>query len=141
LLLFRKIGYFKRVQFSFFPSSLMFLTNYFTIFIFLIFCIVVSVIIFFLSFFLSSKLDDTEKLTAYECGFSPFSDSRNEFDIKFYIVAILFLIFDLEISYLFPFSVCLDFIPFYGFLCMFFFLFLLTVGFFYEWKKGALDWD
>ena len=119
----------------------MFLTNYFSIFFFLVVSIVLSSIIFFLSFALSSKLDDTEKLTAYECGFAPFSDSRSEFDVKFYIVAILFIIFDLEISFLFPFSVCLDFISPIGFFCMLWFLFVLTVGFFFEWKKGALDWD
>jgi len=110
----------------------MFLNDYFTILIFLLFCILLSIIIFFLSFLLSTKQDDAEKLTAYECGFSPFSDSRNEFDLKFYVVAILFLIFDLEISYLFPFSVCLDLISQIGLFCMLFFLFLLTVGFFYE---------
>jgi NADH-quinone oxidoreductase subunit A len=119
----------------------MFLNNYFSILLFLIFSIILSTIIFFLSFVLSSKLDDAEKLTAYECGFNPFSDSRAEFDVKFYIVAILFIIFDLEISFLFPFSVCLDYISFFGFYCMLIFLFALTVGFFYEWKKGALDWD
>lgn len=86
-------------------------------------------------------MDDAEKLTAYECGFNPFSDSRSEFDVKFYIVAILFIIFDLEISFLFPFSVCLDTISNVGSYFMLIFLFLLTVGFFYEWKKGALDWD
>lgn len=100
-----------------------------------------SCIIFFLSFVLSVKLDDAEKLTAYECGFNPFSDSRSEFDVKFYIVAILFIIFDLEISFLFPFSVCLDLLSTTGAYSMLIFLFLLTVGFFYEWKKGALDWD
>jgi len=106
--------------------------NYFSILLFLIFSIILSFIIFFLSFFLSSKLDDTEKLTAYECGFNPFSDSRSEFDVKFYIVAILFIIFDLEISFLFPFSVCLDFISIQGFYMMLIFLFILTIGFFYE---------
>jgi len=90
---------------------------------------------------LSAKLDDAEKLTAYECGFNPFSDSRSEFDVKFYIVAILFIIFDLEISFLFPFSVCLDLLSITGAYSMIIFLFLWTVGFFYEWKKGALDWD
>jgi len=94
--------------------------------------IVLSTIIFFLSFLVSSKLDDVEKLTAYECGFNPFSDSRNEFDVKFYIVAILFIIFDLEISFLFPFSVTLNLIPTAGIYAMLIFLFLLTVGFFYE---------
>lgn len=110
----------------------MFQATYFSIFLFLTFSIVLSSIIFFLSFFLSSKLDDAEKLTAYECGFNPFSDSRAEFDVKFYIVAILFLIFDLEISFLFPFSVCLNSITSTGFYCMLIFLFVLTIGFVYE---------
>jgi NADH-quinone oxidoreductase subunit A len=110
----------------------MFGANYLSLFFFLLFSCVLSCIIFFLSFFLSSKLDDAEKLTAYECGFNPFSDSRAEFDVKFYIVAILFLIFDLEISFLFPFAVCLDFIKFSGFYVMIIFLSILTIGFFYE---------
>jgi NADH:ubiquinone oxidoreductase subunit 3 (subunit A) len=93
---------------------------------------VLSTIIFFLSFILSSKLDDAEKLTAYECGFNPFSDSRSEFDIKFYIVAILFLIFDLEISFLFPFAVCFDVIGAHAFYFVLIFLVLLTIGFIYE---------
>jgi len=110
----------------------MFLTNYFSILIFFAISIILAAIIFFLSFFLSSKLDDAEKLSAYECGFNPFSDSRSEFDIKFYIVAILFLIFDLEISFLFPFSVCLDVISLTGLYVMLVFLFILTIGFYYE---------
>ena len=110
----------------------MFLTNYLAIFLFFLFSVVLSTIIFFLSFLLSSKLDDTEKLTAYECGFNPFFDSRAEFDVKFYIVAILFLIFDLEISYLFPFVVCLDLLSNASILLMLFFLFVLTVGFYFE---------
>lgn len=110
----------------------MFSLTYFSIFAFLIFSCVLSTIIFFLSYVLSSKLDDAEKLTIYECGFNPFSDSRSEFDIKFYIVAILFLIFDLEISYLFPFVVCLDLIQNIGIYFMLFFLFILTIGFYYE---------
>ena len=121
--------------------SMMFGFNYLLIFSFFIFSIVLSTIIFFLSYLLSSKLDDTEKLTIYECGFNPFNDSRSEFNVKFYIVAILFLIFDLEISYLFPFAVCLNLITSLGIYFMLFFLFILTIGFFYEWKKGALDWD
>jgi NADH-quinone oxidoreductase subunit A len=111
---------------------LMFLTNYFSILIFFVVSVILASIIFFLSFFLSSKLDDAEKLSAYECGFNPFSDSRSEFDIKFYIVAILFLIFDLEISFLFPFSVCLDVIQLTGLYVMLVFLFILTIGFYYE---------
>jgi|TARA_B100000767_G_C19564393_1_gene450471 NADH-quinone oxidoreductase subunit A len=110
----------------------MFLANYFSILIFFAISIILAAIIFFLSFFLSSKLDDAEKLSAYECGFNPFSDSRSEFDIKFYIVAILFLIFDLEISFLFPFSVCLDVISLTGLYVMLVFLFILTIGFYYE---------
>jgi len=117
----------------------MFSLNYFSILVFLLFSIVLSCIIFFLSFFLSAKLDDTEKLTAYECGFNPFSDSRSEFDVKFYIVAILFIIFDLEISFLFPFSVSLNLLSISAIYSMLFFLFLLTVGFYFEWLKGALD--
>ena len=119
----------------------MFGINYLSIFFFLIFSIVLSGIIFFLSYALSSKLDDAEKLTIYECGFNPFNDSRTEFNVKFYIVAILFLIFDLEISYLFPFVVCIDLISNVSVFFMLLFLFILTIGFFYEWKKGALDWD
>ena len=91
-----------------------------------------SQIFFKNSFLLSSKLDDAEKLTAYECGFNPFSDSRNEFDIKFYIVAILFIIFDLEISFLFPFAVSFDLIGIQAFYSVLTFLVLLTVGFIYE---------
>jgi NADH-quinone oxidoreductase subunit A len=117
----------------------MFSLQYLSIFIFFLLSVGLSCIVFFLSFFLSSKLDDAEKLTAYECGFSPFFDSRSEFDIKFYIVAILFLIFDLEIFFLFPFSNCLNFLTTQSVFVMLFFLGLLTIGFFFEWKKGALD--
>lgn len=124
------------------PFSFIFtMQNYFSVFIFFLLSVLLSSIIFFLSFICSTKLDDAEKLSAYECGFNPFSDSRNEFDIKFYLIAILFIIFDLEISFLFPFSVCLDILEFNGFFAMLFFLWLLTVGFIFEWKKGALDWD
>jgi NADH-quinone oxidoreductase subunit A len=98
----------------------------------LVLSIALSTIIFFLSYLLSSKLDDAEKLTIYECGFNPFNDSRSEFNIKFYIVAILFLIFDLEISYLFPFIVSLNLISNLGIFFMLLFLFILTVGFFFE---------
>ena len=84
---------------------------------------------------------DPEKLSAYECGFEPFNDSRMEFDVRFYLVAILFIIFDLEIAFLFPWAISLGEIGFYGFFSMMLFLFILTVGFIYEWKKGALDWE
>ena len=120
--------------------SKMFLKNYSSILIFLSASVILSLIIFVLSFLVSQKADDREKLTAYECGFNPFEDSRNEFDVRFYLVAILFLIFDLEISFLFPFIASFHCINFIGFYSMFFFLFILTVGFVYEWQKGALDW-
>lgn len=118
----------------------MFLLNYTSLLIFFLLSCGLSFIIYILSFLLSVSLDDTEKLSTYECGFNPFEDSRNEFDIRFYIVAILFLIFDLEISFLFPFVVSLtDFNIRFPFYCIFIFLLILTVGFFYEWKKGSLD--
>ena len=84
---------------------------------------------------------DAEKLSAYECGFDPFDDARGRFDIRFYLVAILFLIFDLEVSFLFPWSVCLSYVGLFGFFSMMVFLAILTVGFVYEWRKGALDWE
>jgi len=84
---------------------------------------------------------DIEKLSAYECGFDPFEESLGRFDIKFYIVAILFLIFDLEIVFLFPWSVILLQLPLFSFWIIFYFLFILIIGFIYEWKKGALDWN
>ena len=112
--------------------SKMFLKNYSYILIFLSASVILSLIIFVLSFLISQKADDREKLTAYECGFNPFEDSRNEFDVRFYLVAILFLIFDLEISFLFPFIASFHCINFVGLYSMFFFLFILTVGFVYE---------
>ncbi len=112
--------------------SKMFLKNYSSILIFLTASVILSLIIFVLSFLVSQKADDREKLTAYECGFNPFEDSRNEFDVRFYLVAILFLIFDLEISFLFPFIASFHCINFIGLYSMFFFLFILTVGFVYE---------
>ena len=110
----------------------MFLKNYSSILIFLTASLILSLVIFTLSFLVSQKADDREKLTAYECGFNPFKDSRNEFEIKFYLVAILFLIFDLEISFLFPFIMCLDQLTIVGVGSMFIFLLVLTVGFYYE---------
>jgi len=85
-------------------------------------------------------MDDREKLSVYECGFSPFEDSKGEFDIRFYLVAILFIIFDLEISFLFPFVTCFSSIGALGFYSMLIFLVVLTIGFVYEWQKGAIDW-
>ncbi len=84
---------------------------------------------------------DTEKLSEYECGFPAFEDARSQFDVRFYLVAILFLIFDLEVAFLFPWAVSLDHTGWTGWLGMMFFLFILAVGFAYEWKKGALEWE
>ena len=93
------------------------------------------------SFIAGDSKPDSEKLSAYECGFEPFQDSRMEFDVRFYLVAILFIIFDLEIAFLFPWAISLGNIGILGFTSMMIFLFILTVGFIYEWKKGALDWE
>jgi NADH-quinone oxidoreductase subunit A len=84
---------------------------------------------------------DSEKLSAYECGFEPFEDARRQFDVRFYLVSILFIIFDLEVAFLFPWAVSLGDIGVFGFWSMIVFLGVLTVGFIYEWNKGALDWE
>ena len=121
--------------------SLDFLNNYLTIIIFLAVALILSLGFLVLNFAFSPKNPDPEKLSAYECGFEPFNDSRMEFDVRFYLVAILFIIFDLEIAFLFPWAISLGKIGIFGFISMMIFLFILTVGFIYEWKKGALDWE
>ena len=118
-----------------------FLKDYLSIIIFLFIALGLSVGFIVLNFLFSPKNPDPEKLSAYECGFEAFSDSRMEFDVRFYLVAILFIIFDLEIAFLFPWAVSLGNIGPLGFWSMMIFLFILTIGFIYEWKKGALDWD
>ncbi len=121
--------------------SLDFLNNYLTIIIFLAIALILSLGFLLLNFAFSPKNPDPEKLSAYECGFEPFNDSRMEFDIRFYLVAILFIIFDLEIAFLFPWAITLGNLGLFGFFSMMLFLFILTIGFIYEWKKGALDWE
>ena len=118
-----------------------FLKDYLSIILFLIIALGLSVAFIVLNFILSPKKPDPEKLSAYECGFEAFDDSRIEFDVRFYLVAILFIIFDLEIAFLFPWAITLGNIGLLGFCSMMIFLFILTVGFIYEWKKGALDWE
>jgi len=118
-----------------------FLKDYLSIILFLIIALGLSVAFIVINFVLSPKKPDPEKLSAYECGFEPFDDSRMEFDVRFYLVAILFIIFDLEIAFLFPWAISLGNIGILGFCSMMIFLFILTVGFIYEWKKGALDWE
>ena len=93
------------------------------------------------AFLVAYKQPDPEKLSAYECGFNAFDDARMKFDVRFYLVAILFIIFDLEVSFLFPWAVAFGQVGLYGFWSMMLFLAVLTIGFIYEWKKGALEWD
>ena len=118
-----------------------FLQDYFPIMLFLFIALGLSIGFIILNFVFSPKNPDPEKLSAYECGFEPFNDSRMEFDVRFYLVAILFIIFDLEIAFLFPWAISLGTIGIYGYVSMLIFLFILTIGFIYEWKKGALDWE
>ena len=118
-----------------------FLRDYLSIIIFLFISLGLSVGFIVLNFLFSPKNPDPEKLSAYECGFEAFGDSRMEFDVRFYLVAILFIIFDLEIAFLFPWAISLGNLGPLGFWSMMVFLLILTIGFIYEWKKGALDWD
>ena len=118
-----------------------FLSEYLSIVIFLFISLLLSIGFIFINFLAAPKNPDPEKLSAYECGFEAFSDSRIQFDVRFYLVAILFIIFDLEIAFLFPWAISLGNIGLLGFSSMMIFLFILTIGFVYEWKKGALDWE
>ncbi len=92
-------------------------------------------------FILGPRKPDSEKLSPYECGFEAFEDTRMRFDVRYYLVAILFIIFDLEIAFLFPWAIVLDEIGLFGYLAMMLFLGILVIGFIYEWKKGALEWE
>ena len=101
-----------------------------------------SLLLLGVAFFLGSSFQaDPERVSAYECGFDPFDDARARFDVRFYLVAILFIIFDLEVTFLFPWAVCLSRLSEFGFWSMMIFLAVLTIGFIYEWKKGALEWE
>ena len=100
-----------------------------------------AILVLGLSFVFSTRKADPEKISAYECGFDPFDDARGNFDIQFYLVAILFIIFDLEVTFLFPWALTLNKIGFFGFWTMMAFLLVLTIGFIYEWRKGALEWS
>jgi NADH-quinone oxidoreductase subunit A len=118
-----------------------FLTEYFSIILFLLIAIALSFGFIIANYLAAPSNPDPEKLSAYECGFEAFDDSRMEFDVRFYLVAILFIIFDLEIAFLFPWAISLGSIGALGFWSMMIFLAVLTVGFIYEWKKGALEWE
>ena len=111
------------------------------IFIYFLFALALSLLLVGVSFLFATRKSDPEKISAYECGFDPFDDARSRFDIQFYLVAILFIIFDLEVTFLFPWALVLNKVGVFGFWSMMVFLFVLTVGFIYEWKKGALDWN
>lgn len=117
------------------------LENYLPILIFIIVGVLVGVLPVLIGFFLGPSHPDSEKLSPYECGFEAFEDSRMKFDVRYYLVAILFIIFDLEIAFLFPWAVVLDEIGVFGFVAMAVFLGILVIGFIYEWKKGALEWE
>ena len=118
-----------------------FLSEYFSIILFLFIAIALSFGFVLANFLAAPNNPDPEKLSAYECGFEAFDDSRMEFDVRFYLVAILFIIFDLEIAFLFPWAISLGNIGALGFWSMMIFLTVLTIGFIYEWKKGALEWE
>ena len=117
------------------------LINYLPILLFIFIAAGLSVVMILGSLLLGKQNPDPEKLSAYECGFDAFADTRNKFDVRFYLVTLLFIIFDLEIAFLFPWAVSLGKIGMFGFWSMVVFLGVLTVGFIYEWKKGALDWE
>jgi NADH-quinone oxidoreductase subunit A len=115
--------------------------EYINIFIILFVGILIATLIFYVSSLTALKQFYSEKISSYECGFDPFEDTRLQFDVRFYLVGILFIIFDLEIVFIFPWTIVLGEIKNFGFITMFIFLLILTIGFVYEWSKGALDWD
>ena len=115
--------------------------DYLPILLFLFIAVGLSCAMVVASLIVGKQKPDSDKLSAYECGFDPFSDARNKFDVRFYLVAILFIIFDLEVAFLFPWAISLSGIGAFGFWSMIVFLTVLTVGFIFEWKKGALDWE
>jgi len=117
------------------------LIEYLPILVFLGIAIGMSSLFILASWLVGQQYPDKEKNSPYECGFEPFSDSRGKFDVRFYLVAILFIIFDLEVAFLFPWAISLGEIGVFGFWSMISFLSVLTIGFIYEWKKGALDWE
>jgi NADH-quinone oxidoreductase subunit A len=117
------------------------LQSYLPIVIFIGVALVIGLALLVAPFIVAYKQPDAEKLSAYECGFAAFDDARMKFDVRFYLVAILFIIFDLEVAFLFPWAVAFKSLGWFGFWSMMIFLGVLTVGFVYEWKKGALEWD
>lgn len=117
------------------------ITPYVIVFFFIFIGVIIGLVIYFISYFFIAKNYNNEKVSVYECGFDPFSKSTTVFDIRYYLVSILFIIFDLEISFLFPWSLVFKQLGFYGFFSVFGFLLILSLGFIYEWLQGALDWS
>ena len=117
------------------------LEQYFPILLFILFGLGLGALLLGVGRFVSPSRPDPEKLSPYECGFEAFEDARMKFDVRYYLVAILFILFDLEIAFLFPWAVVLNEIGFFGFAAMMVFLLILVIGFIYEWKRGALEWE
>ena len=117
------------------------LENYLPVLIFIIVGLVLGSVMILAGAVLGPRRPDSEKASPYECGFEAFEDSRMKFDVRYYLVAILFIIFDLEIAFLFPWAISLDSVGLFGFVSMGVFLGVLVIGFIYEWKKGALEWE
>jgi NADH-quinone oxidoreductase subunit A len=117
------------------------LKDYLPIAIFMAVCAGIGLALMASALIIAVRKPDPEKLSAYECGFNPFDDARMKFDVRFYLVAILFIIFDLEVAFLFPWAITLKEVGLLGFWSMMVFLGVLTIGFIYEWRKGALEWD
>jgi len=134
------INNFKKIFFYIFEESFLY-SEYIAILIFLIFSIVLSFIIIILSYLLAIQNPETEKLSPYECGFEPYEDARNTFEVKFYLIAILFIVFDIETMFLLPWSVSLSQLSILGFWSMIDFIIELIVGFIYIWYIGALEWN
>jgi len=117
------------------------LQTYLPLVIFIVIAFVIAGVLLVVPFFIAPSKPDTEKLSAYECGFDAFDDARMKFDVRFYLVSLLFIIFDLEVAFLFPWAVAFKDVGLFGFWAMMVFLGVLTIGFIYEWRKGALEWD
>ena len=117
------------------------LESYWPILVFIGISVALSFVLSFLGWVRGPQKGGSEKLSTYECGFAPFEAPRKQFDVRFYLVAILFIIFDLEVAFLFPWAISLGEIGLFGFWSMMIFLGILTIGFIYEWKKGALEWE
>ena len=117
------------------------LANYLPVLVFILVGIVAGAVLLFLGYILGPQRPSNEKLSAFECGFEAFEDARRKFDVRYYLVAILFILFDLEIAFMFPWAVVYKEMSAFGFWSMLVFLVILTVGFVYEWKKGALEWE